>query len=176
MTTFTSRFRLFAGTFLAVVSAVTVFAPVVNADEPVYQPDAWITRSGGPPRGIGVYNLTADGQSIYLSLHGNQLRRAYLYVRNEGNVATPFALTVICCGESTDTVRYFRGRTDYEITDEVVAGTFATPTLAPGEKYTIRVTVLTGPATPGSYYARKFIFSAEGGGVPDAARMWIRRL
>jgi hypothetical protein len=161
---------------MALLSAVSVFAPVVNADEPTYQPDAWITRSGGPTYGVGVYNLTAVDQSIYLSLRPNLLRRVYVQVKNEGNVATPFALSVICCGESTDTVRYFRGRGPVEITDEVVAGTFATPELAPGAVYTIRVTVLTGPATPGTFYSRKFIFSAEGGGVPDAVRMWVRRI
>ena len=177
MATTASRFRLFGGLFLAVVSALSAFAPVVSADEPNFVPDAWIRRSGGPTYGRDVYNLTATDQSIYLSLRPNVLRRVYLTVQNDGNVTDTFGLMVICCGADGDTVRYFRGRTPTEITDEVEAGTFVTPPLDPGETYVIRVTVLTdGAATHGSYYARKFIFSSQGGGVPDAARMWVKRV
>jgi hypothetical protein len=176
MATNTSRFRLFGGLFLAVVSAATVFAPVVSADEPTFQPDAWIKRSGGPTHGKYVYNLSGVDQSIYLSLPRNVLRRVYLTVQNQGNVPDTYGLMVICCGSDADTVRYFRGRSSVEITDEVEAGTFVTPLLDPGETYVIRVTVRTNAAaTPGSYYARKFIFSAGGGGVPDAVRMWVIR-
>jgi hypothetical protein len=168
--------RLFGGLLLALVSAATVFAPAVYADEPTFQPDAWIKRSGGPTYGKGVYNLSGVDQSIYLALPGNTLRRAYVTVQNQGSVPDTFALTVICCGSDGDTVRYFRGRSSIEITDEVEAGTFVTPQLDPGATYTIRVTVYTdGAATKGSYYARKFIFSSSGGGVPDATRMWVTR-
>jgi hypothetical protein len=91
---------------LAVASAVSVFAPVVSADEPTFQPDAWIRRSGGSAYG-----------------------------------------------------RDFRGTSSTEITD------------------TIRIRVLTnGAAEPWTYYSRKYIFSAQGGGVPDAARMWVKRV
>ena len=177
MATTASRFRLFGGLLLAVVSAVSVFAPVVSADEPSFVPDAWIKRSGGPTYGKDVYNLTATDQSIYLTLRPGVLRRVYLTVQNDGNVADMFGLTVICCGSDSDTVRYFRGRGPIEITTEVEAGTFVTPMLDPGETYVIRVTVLTdGEATQGSYYARKFIFSSPGGGVPDAVRMWVKRV
>lgn len=176
MATNASRFRLFGGLLLAVVSAVSVFAPVASADEPNFQPDAWIKRSGGPTYGKYVYNLSGVDQSIYLTLPKNTLRRVYLTVQNQGDVPDTFGLTVICCGSDADTVRYFRGRSSVEITDEVEAGTFVTPQLDPGETYVIRATVLTDSAAPrGSYYARKFIFSSSGGGVPDATRMWVRR-
>ena len=176
MATTASRSRLFGGLLLAVVSAVSVAAPV-SADEPEFVPDAWIRRSGGVTYGKDVYNLTAADQSIYLSLRPGVLRRVYLTVQNDGNVPDTFMLTVICCGSDSDTVRYFRGRGSTEITDQVEAGTFVTPQLDPGETYVIRVTVLTdGSATHGSYYARKFIFSSSGGGVPDATRMWVKRV
>jgi hypothetical protein len=172
-----SRLRLLGSVVLAVVSAVSVLAPIASADEPIFQPDAWIKRSGGQTYGKGVYNLSATDQSIYLSLRRHSLRRIYLTVQNQGNVPDTFGLTVICCGESGDTVRYFRGRSSVEITAEVEAGTFVTPTLDPGATYVIRAVLLTnGPATHGSYYSRKFIFSAGGGGVPDAVRMWVKRI
>ena len=104
------------------------------------EPDARIRRAGGELWGNNIYRDTGANQYVSMKIYAGDFRRVYISVQNDGTVDDSVSFCqcsyAIRPGAS---VRYFRGDTD--ITADVVAGTYSTPTLQPGEKFVIRARV-----------------------------------
>ena len=116
------------------------------------QPDGWIRVGAGADVGNNIYNLTAVGQSKSKKSAAGSTITFNITVQNDGIASDTFDLQ----GGSNATgytVKYFAGATD--ITASVVAGTYTTPSVAPGASYPITVTVkVKGTAAAGSKVAR----------------------
>jgi hypothetical protein len=144
---------------------------------PDAQPDARIKRSGGKVQGNDIYNTTGAGQSVYLTPRAGTVRRIYVTIQNDGPDADAFSLEVTGNVPAGYNIRYFRGRSNQELTSAVNAGTLTTPTLAPGQMYRIRVVVrTTSAAAKGSLARRLFTFTSEANSTAsDAALLWVKR-
>ena len=181
---FTVSGAAFAGfTETAICNAVYVrFAnvPVVGSDVAAnsgsYQPDARIKRAGSNQRGNDVYNTTGQGQAVTMTTFPGH-RRVYLTIQNDGDAADTFSLDVTGTSPAGYVLHYFRNRSQHELTAEIEAGTFVTPTLAPGQVYRIRVRIeTTTDAVHGSQLTRLFTFSSEhDGNAQDAALLTVTR-
>ena len=104
-------------------------------------------------------------------------RRVYLTIQNDGDVADSFSLDVTGASPDGYVLRYFRNRSQHELTSEIEAGTFVTPTLAPGQRYRIRVRIqTTKAAVHKSLLTRLFTFTSENdGSAQDAAFLSVKR-
>jgi hypothetical protein len=144
------------------------------------QPDGRIKRSGGPVYGNDIYNTDADGQAVHLKIYAGDRRRVYISIQNDGVVSGTFRVCQ-CSGTQGSqpgfTFTYFVNRSDEDITAGVEAGTFTTPSLAPGEKFVIRARVeVSEAATPGSPIGRFFrITSTAAGQLEDSVAIWAQR-
>jgi hypothetical protein len=130
--------------------------------------------------GDNIYNTDAAGQYVHLQIYAGDFRRVYISIQNDRDVADSF--TVCACSffgasETGFGFRYFIGRGDVEITAAVAAGTFTTPTLAPGEQYVIRARVAVssaashGPAVGRSYTLK----STSDTSKQDVVAIWVQR-
>ena len=141
------------------------------------QPDGRIKRSGGELRGNDVYNTTGNGQSVALTPRAGTLRRVYITIQNDGGVADSFSLTTTGTTPDGYELRYFRNRTNEELTAAIENDTFVTPVLQPGEHSRIRVRIsTTAEAERGSLLTRLFTFTSEtDGDAQDAVRLTVSR-
>jgi hypothetical protein len=102
------------------------------------QPDDLIRKAGSTVwKGSDVYGAATD-QSVRQRIRRTHTRAVSWQVQNDGERADAFRLVA---GASTRRVRvhYLSGGVD--VTRAVVAGTFVTPTLGPGQVVTLTVTV-----------------------------------
>jgi Ca2+-binding RTX toxin-like protein len=96
-------------------------------------------RLKGPYVGRDTYNTTGEDQTIRVSARRGETVTFYVRGRNEG--IFPDRIRFQGCSSSTGFgVRYYRGST--EITAAVTSGSFTSPLLDPGERVTLRLTVL----------------------------------
>ncbi|MCB9373452.1 MAG: hypothetical protein H6518_11855 [Microthrixaceae bacterium] len=108
--------------------------------DPPPRPDLLLRRAGKPWRGDDLSSTDGTGQRV--GARRAPRGRATFFVRAGNDGEAPDALRV---RSATTTppwwlrVRYFVGRSDVEVTDEVVAGTFLTGVLGPGATATVRV-------------------------------------
>jgi hypothetical protein len=143
------------------------------------QPDGRIRRSGGPRYGNNVYNTDASGQAVHLRIYAGDFRRVYISIQNDSDVAASF--TVCQCvgtqGSQTGfTFTYFVGRGSNNITSAVEAGTFTTPTIAPGEAFVIRARVeVSSGATRHSPIGRFYRLTSGSGTEEDDVAIWAQR-
>ena len=74
----------------------------------------------------------------------------YIKIQNDGSVSDSFTLRNFWTTAAGVTTRYYKGTT--EITSKINAGTYVTPSLAPGASLTIKavVNVGAGPSGPGT--------------------------
>jgi len=103
-----------------------------------YQPDGWISKGSQPYVGNDVYNTDGTGQARVATPQIGVLSLFRVAVQNDGNVPDRFTVQALG-GAPYYSIRYYRH--DREINDAVVNGTFATPVIAPGDVYVIRVRV-----------------------------------
>lgn len=106
----------------------------------VVRPDALLGLNGAFV-GDNVYNATGVGQQQNQTVAPGSTATYTLQVQNDGTQSDTIRVT----GSSSPfgaTVRYFAGTTD--ITNQVIAGGYLTPTLAAGGSALIRVTVTLG--------------------------------
>lgn len=144
---------------LGAPAALGIICLTANTTLPVgcYQPDGRIRLGSGPWRGNNMYtDYPVPWQMEQARIKGGHGKNFYVTVQNDGLVPDSFRVA-----GSTDVgsiittidpmkVRYFRGYHGAEITDEIVAGTFVTPVLDPGQKFLIRVRASVLPeAAPG---------------------------
>jgi uncharacterized delta-60 repeat protein len=109
---------------------------------PPYQPDGMIRRPGGTAyEGNDVYNTTGARQIGLTRTTRGKTKSFRIQIQNDGTESDSFIL-VGSGAKPGFVVRYFEGATGtIGITGAVVAGTYATPQLAPGERATIRLVV-----------------------------------
>jgi hypothetical protein len=159
--------------FLATLATALVLGPATatRADPDsqaasaaaAYQPDGRIRRlcqnKYCEPVLLGndVYNTTASGQKTTwtdygASGEGDPTTVVFrITVQNDGTRADRFRLAA--SGETTGyVVKFFRGTTN--ITSAVMAGTYRTPSLAPGDTYLIKAKVTIVDACCGDKTAR----------------------
>ena len=139
---------------LALLAALAVVAPVA-AGGLEGKPDAQVRRAGGVQRGDNIYNLDGAGQTVgdqqARNYANGAVRWFYVYAYNDGtaNDANTIGATKIFTAEVAAAnqlaadpylVQYY-SPAGADITAAVTAGTFQTPSLAPGGRYGIKVKV-----------------------------------
>jgi hypothetical protein len=138
------------------------------------QADARIRLGRGAFIGDDVYTATGAGQKLVTSARKGATVTFRVAIANDGTAADVFA--VKGGGSSTGyAVRYFVGQAD--ITPTVVAGTWQTPSLAPGASkvITVRVTVKSAAAV-GSRIERRVLATSDGDATArDAVRLAVKR-
>ena len=112
---------------------------------PSPRPDGRIKKGTGAYIGNDVYNTTGAGQTRTARLPRGATATYTVKVQNDHVVADTLRL------KGTRSATYYRvtytaGTTD--ITDQVTAGTYTTPALAPGATHTIRATVKVKATAP----------------------------
>lgn len=141
-------------TFLALTVAAVAVIPAVAAGPDAGRPDAAIRftayrspfghyPNGSRWLGQDIYNATARGQTKRMTAMGVYERdtRMVFSVAIANNGGTD-RFRVMASGSGRWRVRYFAG--GHDITAAVVAGTYRTPVLAPGEIFKIRAKVRLG--------------------------------
>ncbi|MEP7379436.1 MAG: fibronectin type III domain-containing protein [Chloroflexota bacterium] len=138
-------------------AGVTPTAPPAGS----FKPDGRIRLGTGTFIGNNIYNTTGLNQAKT----GAKLRGATIKfgisIQNDGSSADSFRLAVSGASSAMYTVTYWHGTTN--ITAAVVAGTFSTPSLAPGKTYLVTVKVkVNSSATKGSSTTRLVTISSGG--------------
>jgi len=104
-----------------------------------YQPDNAIAIGAGAPVGCDIYNTTAVDQVKKAKVSIGRSKTFTTTIKNDGTVSDTF--TVLGTRKSSKFSAKYLDETDTDITAAVVAGTYNTPSLAPGATYTIRLKV-----------------------------------
>jgi hypothetical protein len=103
------------------------------------RPDGLIRKAGSSTwKGGNVYGA-ATGQTVRQHVRSRHPAKSFWSVQNDGERSDGFLLKGTA-GSARFKVRYFAGGTD--VTSAVVAGTYRTPTLAPGASTVLRVKVV----------------------------------
>lgn len=140
-----------------------------------HKPDARIRKGSGSLRGNNIYNDDGKNQTISAGRRRGESLTFKVNVQNDGTVKERFIVRATGASTTMYTVRYFRGTT--EITSSVVAGTYLTPMLAPGEAVGIRAIVkVKSTATIGSAVARLVRVTTNAGALDvDAVKFVVQR-
>jgi hypothetical protein len=110
------------------------------------RPDARIRRGAGPLVGNDIYNATGVGQTRTGSAARGHSVIYYASIQNDAAFAEPLRLR----GEAS-TPRFavaYRNPAGTNITNQVTAGTYTTPNLAPGGSHQIKITVTVRNIAP----------------------------
>lgn len=106
-----------------------------------YQPDAMLRRAGGGMyKGDDIYEADASSQMLRLKVRAGQSRAFDLAFQNDGLAPDRFSLES-CDLEPGYRVKFLHDGTD--ITNRTHAGTYMTPSLAPGEVEVYRFVIAT---------------------------------
>ncbi len=142
---------------VALLVAMAIATPVA-AGGLEGRPDAQVRRAGGPQLGDNILNLDGTNQTVgghkARRYHVGAVRWFYVYVYNDGTAQDAnrigaykaFTAEVGVTSLIADPylVQYF-SPSGADITAAVTAGTFTTPSLAPGGRYGIKVKVTVMP-------------------------------
>ena len=110
----------------------------------------WIDWTDYPSwQGVGTYNTTGTGQTANGDTQNccPEKHTFNIAIKNGGTTSDRFKVKATGSGFSGWTIKYFLGSTN--ITSAVVAGTYRTPQIAPGDEVVIKVK-LTGDSEQGS--------------------------
>jgi len=134
-----------------------------------YLPDGRIRTGSGPFVGNDIYNTTGTDQANTVSSTPGSTIRFGISVQNDSVVyADSFTLLATGTTSAMYGVTYFKGTTN--ITADVVAGTYTTPTVATGATYLITARVkVRGSATAGSSVTRLVTITSLGDGTRQDA-------
>jgi len=124
-----------------------------------YQPDISLGLQPAPTLGDGIYNTTAEGQTLAAKIAVGRKKIIYVEVQNDGVNADSFFITAVK-GNKNFKVRYLNALTD--VTEAVVSGTFSTGTLNPGEVFPLTVKIKA--ATPVAGKKRTLLINALSAG------------
>jgi len=133
------------------IAAADFIASYWPLSEPTIKPDGMIKQgSAGTYMGDNVYAANAAGQTIVTQKAAGTKVTFYIKIQNDGSVSDSFTLRNFWTTAAGVTTRYYKGTT--EITSKINAGTYVTPSLAPGASLTIKavVNVGAGPSGPGT--------------------------
>jgi hypothetical protein len=148
---------------------------VAQASSAVRKPDGWIRIApSGAYVGNNIYNTTAKNQSKSKSSARNTTVTFDLNVQNDGSAADSFKVSGLA-SKAGYTVTYMSGATD--ITSAVVAGTYTTASLAPGQSAVVTVKVaVNSNAAAGSKVARVVTITSVGAPTKkDAVKFIVKR-
>jgi len=142
------------------------------------QPDARIRRAGGELFGNDIYNQTAANQNVSLKVYAGNKRTVWITVQNDGALAESF--TVCQCLSSSIggfAVDYFKGRTTTNISSAIVSGSFTTPVVNPGGKFTIRARVSVDGTAPRGVLSQFRITTTSNtdNAIKDAVDIFVQR-
>lgn len=155
-------------------AAVSAACSAMNAAN--RRPDGRIRLgTSGAYVGNNVYNTTGAGQSKTGSAKKGKTITFGISIQNDGTGADRFTVKATGTAAGAYTVKYFSGSTD--ITAKVVAGTYRTPSLAPGAAslVTAKVTVKT-TAPAGSKVTRLVTITSAGSSTKkDAVKLIAKR-
>lgn len=158
------------GTYTMVASARSDQTPAVSS-EPVdvtvhirRQPDLKVRRHGGPRIGDDVYGGDAADQAVVVERPARGAAEFFFTVQNDGHRADRFTIDRVEPGRRA--VRFYAGRSDRDITDEVLSGTYRTARLDVGASSTIRLEVAV-PPTAASGADRPVTLRATISGSPE---------
>jgi len=142
----------------------------------VHKPDARIRKGTGALRGNNIYNADGKDQTVTAGRRRGESVTFRINVQNDGNSSERFRVRALGSSTTMYNVKYFRGTT--EITASVVAGTYVTPILSPGETLGIRSTVkVKSTATIGSTVTRLLtVNSNTAAGAIDAVKFVVQRI
>ncbi|MBL8777989.1 MAG: PD40 domain-containing protein [Acidimicrobiales bacterium] len=167
------------GTYTTVASARSDQTPSVSSD-PVEvtvhirrQPDLKVRRHGGPRIGDDVYGGAAADQAVVVERPAGGAAEFFFSVQNDGHRADRFTIDRVEPGRRA--VRFYAGRSDRDITDEVLSGTYRTARLVVGASSTIRLEMAV-PPTAASGADRPVTLRATISGSPgtvDTARALV---
>lgn len=127
----TFTYRAYDGSLVSAPATVTVH----TRD---YRVDAMI-RAGGPYIGDDVYNASADQQRAGRFARRGTTATYSVRIENDSTSAPDSFRVAGALGSRGFTVGYFDGGQD--VTSEVLAGTWTTPTLQPGQAHVLTVQV-----------------------------------
>jgi hypothetical protein len=128
--------------------------------EGTYQADGRIRKGGGAYVGNNIYNDDGSGQARSGSAARGNTIKFSISIQNDGEFADRFELHATGSASSMYTVTYWRGTTN--ITSAVVAGTYRTASLAPGDSTVIKAKVkVKASATNGSSVTRLVTISSR---------------
>ncbi len=139
------------------------------------RPDGRIRRGAGPLAGNDIYNTTGIGQTRTGSAARGRSVVYYASIQNDA----AFAETLRLRGAAS-TPRFavvYRNRAGANITNQVTAGTYTTPNLAPGRihRVTIVVTVRNTPPFSGSLVRTLTATSTTHPAIKDTVRFITHR-
>jgi hypothetical protein len=154
------------------------YAHVRVADPPTgdFMPDGRIRKGSRAYAGNNTYNTTGLEQSKTGAKARGDTIKFGISVQNDGLISDRFKLRATGTASAMYSVTYWHGTTN--ITAAVVAGTFKTPSLAPGTTYLVTAKVkVKWNATKGSSTTRRVIITSVGDNtMQDAVRFIGQRL
>ena len=111
---------------------------------PPAKPDARIRHLGGSLLGNDLYNSDGAFQTLFPKVPAGRSRELVISIQNDST--DPDSFTVVASGTAANgfAARYYDRWPPIDVTSEIEAGTFTTPTLQPGAIYKIRVVVDVG--------------------------------
>jgi len=135
------------------------------------KPDGRIRKGTGAYVGNNIYNTTGLNQAKTGAKARGATVTFGISIQNDGSGTDSFRLSATGTASSMYTVTYFRGTTD--ITAAVVAGTYTTPSLAPGATYLVTAKVkVNQSATKGSSTTRLVTVASVADGTKQDAVMF----
>ncbi len=140
----------------------------------VTKPDGRIRKGSGKFIGDNIYNTDGTNQAKTGAAARHRTITFRIQAQNDGPNSDSFTITATGAATTQYTVKYFHGKTD--ITAAVVAGTYTTPVLAPGDNFLIRAKVkVTSTATVGSSVTRLVTITSVGNGSNQDAVMFTAK-
>jgi hypothetical protein len=122
---------------------------------PVRQPDGRIRLAGGPLVGNDIYNATGVHQSRKVETFSPLPGQSYTFrisIQNDAAVDDAFKIAATGAPHRGWKAKYFRGTAN--ITAALIAGTYLTPTLAPGATFRITATATATDFSDSSLFSR----------------------
>ncbi len=117
------------------------------------QPDGRINKFSGAYLGNNIYNTDGTNQTKSGTARIGYIVEFHLSLQNDGDEADKYQLSVDAGSTTMYRVKFYRGASD--ITTQVVAGTYETPSIAAGSTLIITVDVIVKKgATAGSSITR----------------------
>jgi alpha-tubulin suppressor-like RCC1 family protein len=137
------------------------------------RPDALIRLGNGALAGNDVYNATGTGQTRTTTVRANGTATFTVRAQNDGNTSQVFEVAGRG-GTNRYTVTYRRGATN--VTAAVVAGTYATPSLARGARQDLTVTIRARAGAPvGAAITRAITVRMPDNTRPDVVKATVTR-
>jgi hypothetical protein len=137
------------------------------------RPDARIRRGAGPLVGNDIYNTTGAGQTRTGSAARGQSVTFYASIQNDA----AFAETLRLRGEGS-TTRFavaYRNPAGTNITNQVTAGTYTTPNLAPGGTHRVTIIVTVRNTAPDNASLIRTLTATSNDRIKDTVKFITRR-